>query len=155
MTIHEVWIQVPVDFTKDDLLTCLQNSGYDPNLPTFFTMEGLVMYLPESSVRETLTMIAEHSGPGSSVMLDYIFAAALDGRIESRVTRHPTSLKFIFNEPVVFGIEYGQAARYLLSLGFTRAEDFTPENLYNLILKPAVPSRTISEVYAFATAYKD
>jgi len=42
----------------------------------------------------------------------------MNGRIKSRVISHMNSLKLIFNEPVVFGIEYCKAEEFLLSLGF-------------------------------------
>jgi len=146
---------VPVDFTRDNLITCLANAGYAPDLPTVFTMEGVIMYLPEASARETLTLIQEHSGSGSSIMLDYVYAAALDGRLKSRVIAHMNSLKYIFNEPVLFGIEHGATESFLRSLGFDRAEDFPPQRLYERYLKQKAPERTISELYAIAVGYKD
>lgn len=145
---------VPVDFTKDDMLTCLINAGYDPNLPTVFTLEGVVMYLDEGSVRKTLSVIQEHSGAGSSVMFDYVYAAALDGRLKSRVISHMNSLQYIFNEPVLFGIEQGEVESFLRSIGFDRTEDYSPRRLYELYLKPLVPERAISDVYAVAAGYK-
>lgn len=146
---------VPVDFTIDDLFTCLIKAGYDPLLPTVFTLEGVVMYLDETSARKTLSFIREQSGPGSSVMFDYVYKAALDGRLKSRVISHMNSLKYIFNEPVLFGIEKGEAESFLRSLGFDRAEDYPPWRLHELYIKPMVPERPISDVYAIAAAYKD
>lgn len=145
---------VPVDFTVDDLLSCLEEAGYDPGLPTLFTLEGVLMYLPEAAVRETLGFVVQHTGAGSRVMFDYVYAAALDGRIQSKVIRHMNSLKFVFNEPILSGIQEGQAEQLLLGLGFERAEDFSPAKLYDLYLKPVVPERAISEVYAIAAGYK-
>jgi len=100
---------VPVDFTVDDLLACLVEAGYDPGLPTIITLEGVVMYLPEAAVLETLGFVVQHSGPGSRVLFDYVYAAALDGWIKNRVIQHMNSLKFVFNEPILFGIEQGAA----------------------------------------------
>lgn len=145
---------VPIDFNKEDLLDCLTLAGYDPNLPTVFTMEGVTMYLPEAAVRATLSLISRKSGPGSSIMIDYVYQGALDGRIKSRVISHMNSLKFIFNEPIVFGIERGQAEQFLLSVGYTRAEDYPPERLYELYLRPITPQRPISDVYGIAAGYK-
>lgn len=145
---------VPVDFTIDNLAVCLGKSGFAPCLPTMFTLEGVSMYLPEEALRETLSLIQINSGPASCVILDYIYAAALDGRLQNKITRHMNSLKFIFNEPVLFGIEYGQAESFLCSLGFDRVEDFPPQKLYDLYLKSVVPNRPISDVYAVATAAK-
>lgn len=146
---------VPVDFNTDSLFTGLKQAGYQPSLPTIFTLEGVVMYLDESSVRETLNLIRNESGAGSSVIFDYVYAAALDGRLNNRVIRHMNSLKYIFNEPVLFGIEQGEAEKFLLAIGFDRAEDFSPRRLYEVYLKPIVPLRTISDTYAIAIAYKD
>jgi len=146
---------VPVDFTRDDLLTCLMKAGYDPVVPTVFTLEGLVMYLDEASARETLAYIGGNSGPGSSVVFDYVYAAALDGRIQNRVITHMNSLKFIFHEPILFGIEKGYAVSFLQNLGYDRAEDFPPGRLYDLYLKNIAPERTISDIYAIAAGYID
>lgn len=93
---------VAVDFTRDDLLTCLKSSSYNPLLPTVFTLEGVVPYLDKSSAMETLSFVRDHLGPRSSLMFDYVHAAALDGRMQSRVIRHINSLKFIFNEPILY-----------------------------------------------------
>lgn len=145
---------VPVDFTKDDLLACLLQAGYDPALPTLFTLEGVVMYLPEASVLETLDFVVKYAGAGSRVLFDYVYGAALDGRIKSRVIQHMNSLKFVFNEPILSGIEQGDAEALLLRQGFTRAEDYPPSRLYELYLKPVTPERAISEVYAIAAGYR-
>ena len=146
---------VPVDFTRERLCDCLTRAGYDADLPTVFTMERVTMYLPEAAVRETLSLISANSGPGSSLMMDYVYQAALDGRIKSRVISHMNSLQFIFNEPILFGIEYGQAEPFLLSLGYDRAQDYPPERLHDLYLRPITPQRPISDVYAIAAGYKD
>ncbi|OPX86793.1 MAG: hypothetical protein A4E53_02825 [Pelotomaculum sp. PtaB.Bin104] len=65
------------------------------------------------------------------------------------------SLKYIFNEPVLFGIEKGEAENFLRSLGFDRAEDYPSWRLHEFYIKPMVPERPISDVFAIATAYKD
>ena len=145
---------VPVDFTKDDLLSCLVEAGYNPELPTMVTLEGVVMYLPEASVLETLRFVIHNTGGGSRLLFDYVYLAALDGRIESRVIQHMNALKFLFNEPILSGIEKGHAEDFLLELGFARAEDYSPERLYELYLKPIVPERPLSDVYAIAAGFK-
>lgn len=145
---------VPVDFTRDDMLTCLVNAGYDPGLPTTFTLEGVIMYLDEASVRKLLTCIHENSSPGSSVIFDYVYAAVLDGRLYSRVITYMNSWQYIFNEPILFGIEKGQVESFICSLGFEGAEDYPPQRLHEMYLQPVVPERPISDVYAIAVACK-
>jgi len=146
---------VGIDFSREGLLEGLARGGYDPRLPTVFTIEGVTMYLPEAAVRETLSLLSHHCGAGSRLMLDYVYQAALDGRIKSRIISHMNSLKFIFNEPILFGIDYHQAEPFLLSLGFDRAEDFPPDKLHRLYLQPVTPQRPISDVYALVAGYKD
>lgn len=145
---------VPVDFTKDNLLASLVSVGYDTYAKTVFTFEGVSMYLDESAVRETLDFILNNSGSGSAVMFDYVFAEALDGRMKSKIITHMNNLKFIFHESINFGIGIGLAEGFLLSMGFNAAEDFPPDRLFDLYLKPSTPSRTISDVYGIAIGRK-
>jgi O-methyltransferase involved in polyketide biosynthesis len=89
------------------------------------------------------------------VIFDYVYLAALDGRIKNRVITHMNSLKWIFHEPMLFGIEKGEAESYLRASGFKRAEDYPPRRLQELFLRPAAPERAISDVYAIAVGYKN
>ncbi len=146
---------VPVDFTRDDLRKCLSNAGYNPALPAIFTMEGVLQYLDEHSAVSTLTTIRENSGAGSSVIFDYVYLAALDGRIKNRVITHMKTLKWIFHEPMLFGIEKGEAGSFLRTCGFDRAEDYPDRRLHELYFRAAVPERRISDVYAIAVGFKD
>jgi len=145
---------VPVEFTRDNLLDCLSNAGYEPGLPTIFTLEGVVMYLDGNSVVNTLSFIRENSGASSSVIFDYVYQAALDGRIKNRVVTHMNSLKWIFHEPILFGIEKGEAESFLRASGFNRAEDYPCRRLYDLFIKPVALERPISDIYAIAVGYK-
>lgn len=145
---------VPVDFTRDNLRDCLGNAGYDPALPTIFTMEGVVMYLDADSAANTLAFIRENSGAGSSVIFDYVYLAALDGRIKNRVITHMNTLQWLFHEPVLFGIEKGDAESYLRACGFDRAEDYPDRRLHDLYFKTAAPERRISDIYAIAVGFK-
>ncbi|NMC28217.1 MAG: class I SAM-dependent methyltransferase, partial [Syntrophomonadaceae bacterium] len=145
---------VAADLTHNELLPALLKAGYDPLLPTVFTLEGLIMYLDEDTNRHCLQSICEHSGPGSSVIFDYIYASALDSRRYEEVRHFSHYWQFMFNEPLRFGIEKGGAADYLVSIGFDRAEDFPPHKLYEQYIEPVAPRRSISDVYAIAAGFK-
>jgi methyltransferase (TIGR00027 family) len=54
--------------------------GYDASLPTFFTAEGLVYYLPPPALGALLDGFAAAGGPGSRVALDFLPRELLDGR---------------------------------------------------------------------------
>jgi O-methyltransferase involved in polyketide biosynthesis len=89
------------------------------------------------------------------VIFDYVYLAALDGRIKNRVIIHMNSLKWIFHEPVLFGIEKGEAVSFLRASGFDRAEDYPCSRLHDMYLKTAAPDRRISDIYAIAVGMKD
>lgn len=62
---------VAVDFSKDDLAARLLESGFDPNLPTFYTILGVTYYLSLQSFENTIERMDAISCRGSAVVLDY------------------------------------------------------------------------------------
>lgn len=145
---------VPVDLSENDLFQSLIKAGYNPTLRTVFTLEGVAMYLEEETVRRTLTSVYTNSGPGSCLVLDYVYLAAIDGRKSGHLVRHMNSLQLMYDEPVLSGIEEGQAEAYIRSCGFEQAEDFPPQRLYDIYFRPFAPDRPISDIFAVAIARK-
>ena len=60
-------VYVPADLSQQDLGTALSSTGFDPSLPTLFTMEGLIYYLPPDAARKLMKRIMQLSAPGSKV----------------------------------------------------------------------------------------
>ncbi|HEY9459314.1 MAG TPA: SAM-dependent methyltransferase [Paralcaligenes sp.] len=60
---------VPVDFSKDDLTSAMQESGFDKNATAFFLWLGVVPYLHHEAISKTLNSIA--AIPGAEVVFDY------------------------------------------------------------------------------------
>lgn len=63
---------VGIDFAHEDLPSGLARCGYDRSQPTFFIMEGLLMYLPEEAVRATLGFVGSLPS-GSGVVFDFFY----------------------------------------------------------------------------------
>jgi methyltransferase (TIGR00027 family) len=145
---------VSLDLTQDELLPVLMAHGYDPTLRTVFTLEGLVMYLDETTNRSIFRTLYDHSGPGSGVIFDYVYSAALDGRIYHRALDHLSLWQYMFDEPLLFGIEADGAVQFLRQIGFSEAEDYSPARLYEEYVKPVDPQRTIADIYAIAAGCK-
>ena len=61
---------VPVDFERDELGEKLVATGFQVNVPAFFTWLGVVPYLTLDAIRGTLEYIA--SIPSSEVVFDYM-----------------------------------------------------------------------------------
>ena len=72
-------IAVPIDFERDDLGEALRERGYASAARTLFLWEGVTYYLPEAAVRAVLSLVASQSGPGSSILFDYVTRAFVDG----------------------------------------------------------------------------
>jgi methyltransferase (TIGR00027 family) len=72
-------IAVPIDFESDDLGEALRRHGYASGARTLFLWEGVTYYLPLEAVRAVLSFVGSQSGPGSSILFDYVTKAFVDG----------------------------------------------------------------------------
>lgn len=63
---------VAVDFEHDRLTAALERSRYSQARPAFFAWQGVIYYLTEAAIRDTLSAIAEVTAPGSELMFDYL-----------------------------------------------------------------------------------
>ena len=60
-----------MDFSKETVKD-LPTHGYDKSVPTFWLLEGLVMYLTPEVISDIIKQITELSGPGHCIMVNYI-----------------------------------------------------------------------------------
>ena len=109
---------VPMDFTKDDLLTQLRQGGYSEQERSLYIWEGVTMYLPEAAIKDTLRFIRERSAPNSKVVFDYMLAS--DPRLNN-----PTSRFARWGEPWIFGFRGDSAAGSLKEAGLTIVSDLS------------------------------
>jgi methyltransferase (TIGR00027 family) len=107
---------VPMDFTKDSLLEQLGKAGYSERQKTFFLWEGVVVYLPESAVKDTLHFVRDHAAPDSRIAFDYIPSAYPD-------VNNPQSLYARWGEPWIFGFPAEGAAPYVRREGLDVISD--------------------------------
>ena len=108
---------VEIDFQRDKLEPVLRNAGFQPGEKSFFVWEGVSMYLPESSVRETLRSIASICAPGSSLTMDFTTQAVVE--MIAKLPWHPQH-KFTteWGEPWIFGVPDGQERAFFRECGF-------------------------------------
>jgi methyltransferase (TIGR00027 family) len=114
---------VPMDFTKDSLLEQLRKAGYSAQQNTFFLWEGVVFYLPESAVKDTLHFVRDHAAPGSTIAFNYTFST-------DRNVNNPQSLYARWGEPWLFGFPEEGAAAYVRREGLEVVSDIlTVQNI--------------------------
>jgi methyltransferase (TIGR00027 family) len=70
-------VAVGVDLA-DDWPTALTESGFDPNAPTVWLIEGLLQYLDEDAVRTLFDRVNRLSAPGSTLLYDVVGKTLLE-----------------------------------------------------------------------------
>jgi methyltransferase (TIGR00027 family) len=118
---------VPADFEKEDWLTRLINAGFNPSQPALFIWEGVVPYLDQEAVKDTLRKIAI-TAKGSIVAFDYFTSEVLESQALSM-----RSVRASLNaggEPLKFGVDSTPPSRerlaeLLQSCGLTLIEQRT------------------------------
>jgi methyltransferase (TIGR00027 family) len=118
---------VPADFEKDDWLTLLIHAGFNSDQPALFIWEGVIPYLDQEAVKDTLQKIAS-TAKGSIVAFDYFTSEVLESQALSM-----RSIRASLNaggEPLKFGVDSTPPSRerlaeLLQSCGLTLIEQQT------------------------------
>lgn len=143
---------VPVDFNTQSLDQRLFEAGYDEGLKTLFIWQGVTQYLTPEAVDSTLECIAEHSGPGSAVIFDYMYPTLLDGTIQRGEVTNMRSKRWFSGEMMRFGIPEGTVTEFLEQRGFTQVHNADAKYLHGNYFKGENASRTVAYGYAIASA---
>jgi methyltransferase (TIGR00027 family) len=116
-------VYVAVDFNKEDPEQKLVENGFQYGKRCLFILEGLLMYLDEVAVEETMSLIKRISGPDSRVVFDYIYSSVL--RHEERYYGEEDMHKNVedVGEPWGFGMDEGCIEDYLSDRGFRIIEE--------------------------------
>jgi len=143
---------VPADITAGELGHRLEEHGYDRSQKTLFLMEGLIYYLPPGDVDETLSFIVKGSGGGSAVLFDYFPASMADGTCTDEVGKRICDRLKQYGEPLLFGINEGDAEAFLLRRGFSAARNVAAEDYRRAYFHGKNAGRDVCSLYSFAYA---
>jgi len=119
---------VPMDFNTQSLGEQLQSSGYNERAKTLFIWQGVTYFLEAKGVDGTLHFIAHHSGPGSSVIFDYMYNEIFQDANNSYGKALKRTAKRS-GEEYLFGINRGQVEPFLTQRGFRNVNNLTLEQL--------------------------
>jgi methyltransferase (TIGR00027 family) len=117
---------VPWDFERDplgQLPSTLRSQGLDPERPSLTIWEGVIPYLTEQAIAETLRAVRGFGSDGSRVVLHYIERR----RIESRTIWHLAASRM--GEPLRFGWEPSALQQWLSARGFALVSDRGDDDL--------------------------
>ena len=110
-------VRVEIDFETDALDATLAAAGLRVGARTFFTWEGVPMYLTRAAVKATLDAVWAMSGPGSVIAHDMWHLVDDPGVLGTARRLAPGALSFI-GEPVTFGIHPEEMDHFLGRHGF-------------------------------------
>lgn len=114
-------VRVEIDFETETLQETLPRAGFEVGARTFFTWEGVPMYLTRAAVKATLDAVWGLSGPGSAIAFDMWHLVDDPSLVGTARRAAPMALSFI-GEPVTFGIHPEEIDHFLGRHGFTVAD---------------------------------
>jgi len=126
---------VSVDFEKEKFGPKLLQQGYNPKLKTLFIWEGVVMYIGQEAIDETLDFIVSHSTAESSVIFDYYPQSVIQGDHPNPVARRIQRQVKKAGEPFTFGINPEQITPFLKERGFVEVKPVNLEKTQQQYLK--------------------
>lgn len=119
---------VSTDFEHASLAGSLEQAGFDPDAPAFFSWLGVTMYLDEESIMHTLRFIASLA-PGSGIVFDYaVHPDRLPSR-EQQVMERLDKRMADGGEPWKTHLDPAVLVGMLRALGFTDVDDLGPEEV--------------------------
>ncbi len=143
---------VPIDFDQQHLDERMAECGYDPHLKTLFIWEGVIFYLSRDAIDGTLEFIAQHSGPGSQVIFDYIYTTAFSGGGKRTEVKSMQRYRGLTGEGLQFSIDEGAIQSFLEQRGFCEVKNTDNRDWKRLYFTGANAGRPLAQGYAIATA---
>ena len=142
---------VPVDFDAETLQK-LFDFGFSRQMKTLVIWEGVVHYLIPEAVDQTLEFVLKNSGPGSSIIFDYLYASALTTTHKRAEIVRMQRAKRYTGEGLVFGIEEGQVEEFLRARGYAQIQAVTGKDLKRIYFTGVNQTRAIAPIYAIVHA---
>ena len=110
-------VRVEIDFESQRLQDVLPAAGFEVGAPTFFTWEGVPMYLTRAAVKATLDAVHQLGGDGSQLAHDMWHLVDDPGPLGTASRSAPNALSLI-GEPVTFGVHPEDYEHLLARHGF-------------------------------------
>jgi methyltransferase (TIGR00027 family) len=109
---------VPIDFERDRLEEALPAAGWVPGEPTFFTWQGVTMYLTDAATFATLGFVAA-AAPGSTIVFQFHVAEDLLPEHVLAVRRSAVAGMARGDEPWINTYRPAELAERVAALGFS------------------------------------
>ncbi|OCN02092.1 hypothetical protein A7X67_04985 [Clostridium sp. W14A] len=144
---------VPVDFSKDDLVSTLKAAGFDSKIPTFFTILGVTYYLTLPIFEDTVRKISTLSGADNKIVFDFPDETTFSRHSVPRV-RRLSEITSKLGEKMLHGYSVEEIQRVLKRQSFQIAVHKTPEEIQNNYFKNRTDGQCAFENIHFIAAVK-
>jgi methyltransferase (TIGR00027 family) len=114
-------VRVEIDFESQALTDVLPEAGFTVGQATFFTWEGVPMYLTRAAVKASLDAMHDLGGAGSQLTHDMWYLVDDPGPLGTARRTAPSALSLI-GEPVTFGVHPEDYGYFLRRHGFEIAD---------------------------------
>ncbi len=145
-------VYVPIDFDTQTLTDRLPAMGYEPNRKTLFIWQGVTHYLTPEAVDATLAFVARESGPGSTIIFDYMYPTLLDGTVKHGEVSGMRRNRWWSGEMLNFGIAEGAIGAFLEQRGFCEIHDVGARTLHDIYFTGVNAGRKVADGYAIVSA---
>lgn len=120
-------------------------SGYDKKLRTLFIWEGTTPYITLEAIDKTLAFVSSNSGPGSSIIFDYILKSVVDGTCRFEGAMNEFRKMARTSEPLISGLEEDKIDSFLHDRGFHNVKDVGADFLKRIYFSNKYPDRRIKQ----------
>lgn len=120
---------IPVDFNVESLTAALNQSAYDPHMPSFFSWLGVTYYLTRQVVLGTLRSISGIAPTGSPIVFDYLDTNAFVPEKAAKRVRLMQEAARRGGEPMKEGLDPLALASELAKVGLALREDLAPADI--------------------------
>ena len=126
---------VALDFSQGDLGQALSRSGYDSEIPAFFSWLGVTYYLEREDLFKVLRRLSETAAPGSLLAFDYMDMEAFDpGKATAQLQRLKDKVRFL-GEPMKSGLDPKVLEKDLRGAGWELRQNLSAEDVEETYLR--------------------
>lgn len=140
---------VSVDFGKEKMYDRLLDSGFDPAIPTFFSILGVTYYLSLENLTDVLRQMASLSGSDNEVVFDYPFKSKDFPERVKKLERITESL----GEVMCGGFRPDEINCVLCGLGYRINSFLPPEEIQSLYFEGRDDNLKAFENVSMISAY--
>ncbi|MBR1681161.1 class I SAM-dependent methyltransferase [bacterium] len=125
---------VPIDFEKENIVEILLKSGFDPKIPTFFSILGVTYYLSLETFEQTIKDISNLASKGSEVIFDYPDETTFSKKAAGRV-QFLTKFTENCGEKMKHGFSFEEILNLLEKYNFSVIKHFSPKEIQKIFFE--------------------